>query len=144
MPRSTQLSGASGWIEGDLNGGGTVFSGNAGGYSVFNASVDAHREGGFVGIGVAIDHQRKIEFIKPLALHRQTNQSTRLGGHEVDGFRRSELGSADQISFIFPLLVIHHNDAGTIANVRQSISDGIEADRLFRSGRSDGVQSPDS
>ena len=123
MAGATQFRWAGGWIQGDLNGGSTVFSGNACGYSVFNASVDAHRESGLIGIGVPINHQGQIEFIKALALHRQTNQPTRLSCHEVDGFGRCELGRADQISFIFTLLVIHDNDAGTIANVRQSISD---------------------
>ena len=107
---------------------------------MLNAGIDAHREGCLIGIGVAIHHQRQIQLIEALPLHRQADQPPRFGGHEVDGFRCGELGRTDQVTLVLPLFVIHHNDAGSIADINQGIGNGIEADRILRSGRSAGVQ----
>ena len=90
---------------------------------MFNASVNADGEGCLIGIRIAIHHEREIQFIKAVSLHGETDQSPGFRGHEIDRLRGGELGRTNEISFIFTLLVIHDNDAGTIANVRQSISD---------------------
>ena len=42
---------------------------------MFGSGVDAHREGGLIGIGAVIHHQRQIEGVELLALRGQTDQA---------------------------------------------------------------------
>ena len=142
VPRATQFRWPCGWVEGHLNRGGAVFGGDAGGHPMFDAGIDAHGEGRFVGIGVAVHHQRQIQFVQPLPLHGQTDQAPCLGGHEVDRFRGGELGRADQIAFVLPLFVVHHDNAFPIADRRQGVADGIKRDRFVRGVKGTGVQEP--
>ena len=94
---------------------------------MFPASVNAHREGGFVGIGVAVHHQGEVQLIEPRPLHGKADQSACLRGHEIDRLWRRELRRADQITFIFPLFVIDDHHAGTVADGGKGIGNRIES-----------------
>jgi hypothetical protein len=49
-----------------------------------------------------------------------------MDGHEIDEFRRNGRGSTDQIAFIFPILVIRHNDQLTLTDRLNGIFHSIE------------------
>ena len=97
---------------------------------MLGARIDAHRERGLVGIRVAIHHEREIEGIELMPLHGQTDQPPGMGGHEIDLIRRRELGSADQIAFVFPSFVIHNHHAFTISDRGEGIGNRIEPNAL--------------
>jgi hypothetical protein len=59
---------------------------------MFNASVDADGEGCLIGIRIAIHHEWKVQFIEPVSLHSETDQSSGFRCHEVDRFWGGELG----------------------------------------------------
>ena len=97
-------------VDRHLNGAGAIVGGNSSADAVFWASIDAHREGGLVAVGVAIHHQRQIQGIEPFTLHGQADQAPGLGGHEVDLLGRCKLRGADQVAFIFTIFIVHHHD----------------------------------
>ena len=99
---------------------------------MFDPSIDAHRECRLIGIGVAIDHQWKIELIQSHPLHGQTDEPPGLGRHEVDRLRCGELRCTDEIAFVFTLFVVHHHNTGTVADSGECFRDGIETDRIVR------------
>ena len=94
---------------------------------MFPASINAHREGGFIGIGVAVHHQGKVQLIEPCPLHGEADQPACLGGHEIDRLRGRKLSRADEITFIFTLFVIDHHHAGTVADGGKGIGNRIES-----------------
>ena len=142
VSRSSQLRRSRLGIEGNLNRPGTILRRDSSADAVLSPRIDAHREGRFVGIGVAIHHQGEIELVQPLPLHGQTDQPAGLGRHEIDRFRCGELSGADQIAFVFTLLVIDHHHTGTIANGGQRLGDVIEADLIVLLMLGTGVQKP--
>jgi hypothetical protein len=113
-------------MDGDLDCTGSIFSRNASANSVFGASINADCESGLVAVGVAIHHQWQIEGIQALTLHRQADQAPSFSCHEIDLLGRCELGSTDQVAFVFAIFIVHHHDRLAIADGRQSIGNGIE------------------
>jgi hypothetical protein len=78
--------------------------------------INTHRESRLIFIGVAIDHQRKIEGIETISLDGKTDQSSSLFGHEIDLLWRRKLRSTNQISFVFTAFVIDDDNALAITN----------------------------
>ena len=93
---------------------------------MFNASVNADGEGGLIGICVAIHHEREIQLIKAVSLHGETDQPSGFRGHEIDRLRGRKLRRTDEITFIFPLFIVHDHHAGTVADGGEGIGNGIE------------------
>ena len=94
---------------------------------MFGSGVDAHREGGLIGIRVAIHHQRQIEGVELLSLHGQTDQAPGVGGHEVDLIGGGVLSRADQIPFILATFVVHNDNAFAVADGGEGVGNRIEA-----------------
>jgi hypothetical protein len=126
MPRPAQISWAALRVNRHLNGAGSILGRDACADAVFRAGIHAHCEGGLVVVGVAVDHQRQVKLVEPLALHRQADQAAGLGGHEIDLLRRGELRRTDQITLVFAVFVVDHDDRLAIANCSQGIGDRIE------------------
>jgi hypothetical protein len=115
-------------MDGHLDCSGPILSRNASTDSAFGASINADCEGGLIAVGVAIHHQWQIEGIQALTLHRQADQAPSFSGHEIDLLGRCELGSTDQVAFVFAILIVHNHDRLAIADGSQSIGNGIETD----------------
>ena len=109
---------------------------------MFNASVDAYGEGRLIGIGIAIHHEGQIEFIETVSLHGETDQASGLRCHEVDRLWCGELGRTNQVTFIFTLLVVHDDHAGSIANGHECFRNAVELNRFVGGSRRTGVQEP--
>jgi len=85
----------------------TVVGGDAGGRTL--PRFDADTEGGAVGGGVLLHHQRKLELVAPIRGQRDTDQAAPEAGHEVDRLRTHLVGSEDQITFVLAVLVVYHD-----------------------------------
>ena len=125
---TAQIVGPGVGMDRHLNGAGPILRGDAGAHPVLRTRIHAHGESGLVAVGVAIHHQRQIEGIEPLTLHRQADQAPCLDGHEVDLLGRGELGRADQVALVFAVLVVDHHDRLAVADRRQGIGDRVETD----------------
>ena len=129
VPRPAQIRRSRGRVEGHLDRAGPVFGRNAAADAMLGTGVDADGEGRLVVVGVLVDHQGQLQRIESLPLHGQADEAPGLGGHEVDLMGGGELGGTDQIAFVLPVLVVHNDDAGTIANGRQRPLDRIKRRR---------------
>ncbi len=52
---------------------------------------------------------------------RQADQAAPVLGHEVDGFRRDEVGRQDQVAFIFAVFLVNEDDHAAGANVGNDV-----------------------
>jgi hypothetical protein len=59
---------------------------------------------------VAGDHGGQRELSCPIAGQRQADQSTAVGAHEVDHFRRRMIGRRHKVTLVLAILVVHDND----------------------------------
>ena len=72
--------------------------------------VDRDRERGVVQRGVVRHHRGDVQLIEPLAGHGQADQSPPVGRHEVDGLGGDQLRRHRQVAFVFPVLIVNHDD----------------------------------
>ena len=90
------------------NGGGPVRGGDAGRRAV--PVVDAHREGGPLGLGVGRDHEGQVEGVGAFGQERDADDAGGVGQKEGDVLGRGRLGGHDQVTLVLPVLVVHHDD----------------------------------
>jgi hypothetical protein len=70
--------------------------------------------------------------------HRDADQSATVGDHVVDGRGIGELRRHDEVSFVLPVLVVHHDDELTACDGghgRRSVVEddrGVEGDGAFQ------------
>ncbi|MCY1240971.1 hypothetical protein D3C81_1348990 [compost metagenome] len=64
---------------------------------------------------IAGDHGVQVELAAALGSERQADQAAAVLGHEVDRFRRDEIGSQHQVAFILAVFLVDKDDhaAGT-------------------------------
>jgi hypothetical protein len=87
---------------------------------------DRHGECGAERSLVITDHHAEAELVDSLGRHRQANQAAPVFGHEVDGFRRCQLGGHAEVALVFALLVIHQDDHAAAANLFERFLDRDE------------------
>lgn len=111
MARLNEVGGPGIARHGHLNGAGTVSRGNAciDAISGFNG----HGEIGAEPCTVAACHERQIKLTTALFGERETDQTTRMGDHEVDGFGRDEFGRHDEIALVFAVFFVNQYDKAT-------------------------------
>jgi hypothetical protein len=56
------------------------------------------------------DHLLQLQFIQALSSQGGTDETTGINGHKVDVLRCHLLRSDDQVTFIFPILIIYYNN----------------------------------
>ena len=71
--------------------------------------VDAHREGGALGLGVGRDHEGQVERVRPLGQERDADDPRGVGQEEGDVLRRGRLGRHDQVALVLTVLVVDHD-----------------------------------
>ena len=69
-------------------------------------------------------HGRQAQLVHPVLGQGQTDQATAVRGHEIDYFRGDFFRGADQIAFVFAVLVINHDDHASVANIGRGCFDG--------------------
>jgi hypothetical protein len=75
------------------------------------------------------DHAFDAQLLQPVGGRRHTDQSSAELGHEIDRLRRRVFGGHDQIAFVFPVGIVHHNHHLAFAQVFNDPLDGIK--RVF-------------
>ena len=70
------------------------------------------------------DISGRLQRIAALGGEGETDQAAAVGGHEVDGFGRDQLGGHGQVAFVFAILVVddHQHFAG--AEIVEGFRDG--------------------
>src|SRR5680860_1080783 len=61
-------------------------------------------------IGALGHHHRDTHLIETFTHERNADDATRVTHHEPDLLRRGFLGSEDEVSLVFPVLIIHDHD----------------------------------
>jgi hypothetical protein len=85
-----------------------------------------------MGILVGIDHGRQHQHFRTLAGHRHTNKAACLTHHQVQRVLGGQSGRGNQVTFIFPALVINDNDTFPRAKVGQCVLYPRKLVGLFR------------
>src|SRR5690554_842537 len=49
-----------------------------------------------------------------------------MGGHKIDGFRADQFRGGHKVPFIFPTLIVHHDDDLSFSDVLNGILNGIQ------------------
>jgi len=88
--------------------------------------IDAHRIRRAVLVEVGLGHRRQVELVHSLASERDADHAARVLEHEVDRRRGDELRSADEISFVFAILVVGDDDELSCRDVGNGLFDCIE------------------
>ena len=132
MPRPGEFAGLRRRVDHRLDGGGPVESRYAGG----GAFVVVHRngEGRLVfAVGVFANHQRHRQLVQPLPDDRHTEQPPGVLHDEVDGLRGDFLGGHHQVAFVFPPLIVHHDEELAGFQLGQGLFHTAQRHRLPRS-----------
>ena len=115
MPRLRQVFGnrsrASHGLNGQRSVGGTDAGGDAPG------GIDAHLKIGAKILRVLHHHLFDAQLFESLQSGWYANQTPAILGHKIDGGRSNALGGHDQITLIFPIGIIHHNDHPALAEI---------------------------
>jgi len=74
--------------------------------------------------GIDWRHQRKVQLVAAILGERQANQSSRILGHEVDGFRRNLLRRHRQVAFVFAVLIIDQDNHVPLSNILHRLFHG--------------------
>ena len=115
MPRLYQIGRLGVLGHGGLYRVGAIGGRNTGGHAL--GSFNRYGKGGGELLGVAADHLRNIQLAATGFGQGQANQAPAVFGHEIDVFRAHMLGGHDQITFVFPVFIIHQDDHFTLTDI---------------------------
>jgi len=76
---------------------------------------------------VLANHHWNVQLIQPLSCQSKTDESPAILRHEVDLLRRNFACGNRQIAFVFPVLVINHNDDSTLAHILYRFFNAVES-----------------
>ncbi len=111
-------------IDCHMNGRGPIRGRNAG-RNVFSR-IDGHGEGRAERGGILRRLLRQLELLHPLRGQGETDQSTGMFGHEIDGLRRHMFGGNDKIAFVLTILIIDEDDAFPLFDVFDCVFDTMK------------------
>ena len=88
--------------------------------------VHRHRERRAQQGGIIADHHVEVELPAPVFGQRGTEYAAAVMQHEIDYFRSYLLGCHDEVAFVFPVFVVHHDDDLTLAEILEDLLYGIK------------------
>src|SRR5687768_2802734 len=91
------------------NGFESVVGGNTGSATVAN-EINRNSERSFKCCSVPTHHQLEPELFTTILDQRRADQSSSMGGHEIYDLWCNSFCSANEVTFVFAVLVINHND----------------------------------
>ena len=103
------------------DGAGAIESAGAGGDA--EACVELLRERRGRPIADGAGSHVEVQSVADFAFHRQAEDAATVADHEIDGFRRGELGSDDEIAFVLAILIIDEHDDASRPQLRQRFVD---------------------
>jgi hypothetical protein len=86
--------------------------------------VDGDGEGGLMAGGIAINHHVESKGCEAFCAHRDADEASAVGCHEINGGRGGELGRHNEIAFVFAVLVIYDDDDFAVLDVLDSLFNG--------------------
>ena len=109
-PGRARSAGVGRRVDQRVHGRAAVGGGDAGRRAVLG--VDRDRERGALALGVlrARHHQRQLQLVEPLALHRQADHAARVADHERHLLGRHLLGRDDEVALVLAVLVVDDDD----------------------------------
>ena len=108
-------------INRDANGCRAILRADTRGDTEARRRVDADRVGRAIRVLIGFGHRREAKLIDSLTSHCEADQAARPLDHEVDHLGRHELGAADQIAFVFAVLIVGNDDELAGVNVPQRV-----------------------
>src|SRR6267142_1478344 len=86
--------------------------------------VDGDRERRSHRRRVVRDHHRDLEVIQALAEQRDADQAAAVLGHEVHRLGCHPVGRHDEVAFVLPVLVVHHEQQASLPDLLDPVLDG--------------------
>ena len=129
MPRTAEIAGLGSRFGAFLHGIGPFISRNACRRILV---VDGNRKRRLMVIRVVDHHGAELQFVHDFRRRRHTDQPAGLLCHKVDIFACAELGGHDQVAFVFPILVVRHQDHFALLDGVDGFLDGVEFEFLHR------------
>lgn len=74
-------------------------------------------------VGAFIDHQRYLEFRETLLVRRHADQPAPVRGHEIHDLWGHEFRRADEIAFVFAVLVVQDDDHLPVSQIVDDVFD---------------------
>ncbi len=108
MTGTVQVAGAGGRIDQGTDGRGAVGGRDPGRGPV--PEIDTHGEGRPLRLGVRRHHEGQVQRIGPLGQQGHADDPRGMGQEEGDVLGRGRFGCHDQVTFVLPVLVVHHHD----------------------------------
>ena len=87
-----------------------------------------HRNGELCMVkhGIVFHHHVQIQLIATLLGKRGTDEPPAVGRHKIDHLWGDRLCCRDKVPFVFPVLIIHHDDYLALADILNGGFDGVE------------------
>ena len=90
------------------------------------ARIDGHSERRAKRGGILRRLLRQLELFDPLRGQGETDQSTSMLGHEIDGLGRHMFGGNDKIAFVLTIFIIDEDDAFPLFDVFDCVFDTVK------------------
>ncbi len=119
-----EVGGGGIWRDGGLDGVGAVGGGDSGGDAF--AGFNGLSEGGAEAGGVVLRHGEEAEEVGALLGEGEADEAAAVAGHEINGFRRGELGGEGEVAFVLTVLVVYNNDHAAGADFVEGAGDVSE------------------
>jgi hypothetical protein len=87
-----------------VDGGRAIGGRDPGGHA--GGEVDRDREGGAVGLGVVMHHQREVERVEPVALERDADHAGGVPQEERDLLARGRVRGHDEVALVLAVLCV--------------------------------------
>ena len=88
--------------------------------------IDGHGKGRAERGGILNRLLREMQFFDSLGSQGETDQPTRMFGHEIDGLGRDVFGGNDKIAFILAIFVVDQDDEFPLLDVPDCVFDADE------------------
>ena len=82
---------------------------------------------------ILLHHQRQAKLFATMARHRHANQPTTEAGHEVDSLWRTVLCGHHQVTFVFPVLIVHQDNHLALTDIVDNVFNAIQCHTVFAS-----------
>ena len=94
--------------------------------------VHGDGEGSSVVVGVVVNHRREIQLPGALLGDRHADEPPAVGDHEIDHLGGGLLRQGHQIPFVFPVLVVNHDDHVSLHQFVNRFFDGMKTAHFYR------------
>jgi hypothetical protein len=127
VSRPPKIRGNSFRIDRDVDGSGPISGRDAGADAEPPLGIDADGECRRQLLGVPLRHWSQAQLVAALAGQCQANQPPAVEGHEIDHLGRRQLGGADEVTLVLPILIVGDDDDLAVTQIVDGLLDGTES-----------------